>query len=158
MLSKVFTALALASLAAAQSDGSKKDGSGLIEDALAALGGRETLAALSGVTWQDDVLKTTGMMQSYNILTTDRYIVANGAQNVSFSYNDGETLAQRIDRNLQRSGKYLSIPLSPNYLWTILANERGGGCQNFIPSRALDSRRSRSPSRCEAARTAMLAT
>ncbi|KFA51015.1 hypothetical protein S40293_09923 [Stachybotrys chartarum IBT 40293] len=77
----------------------------LINSAIQALGGREALTSLQGVTYQAErqaqghlVFRTRTIMQNYHLLNTDRFIVIGGSQNVSFSYHDKE-LHQRIDRS-----------------------------------------------------------
>jgi hypothetical protein len=45
-------------------------------------------------------------MENYKLLTTDRYVVNEGTQNVSFSFEDN-FFSQRIDREFKRSGRKL---------------------------------------------------
>ncbi|EXA32923.1 hypothetical protein FOVG_15896 [Fusarium oxysporum f. sp. pisi HDV247] len=85
----------------------------LIHDAIKALGGRQSLHNLHGVTYESpEILRVSTLMQNYNLFHSDRYVVSHGSQNISYSFSD--TMAQRIDRNYQLSDYFFfgtpSIP------------------------------------------------
>lgn len=51
------------------------------------------------------ILRINSLNQNYNLVTSDRWIVSKGAQNISYTYDGSGDIKQRIDRDFQRSGE-----------------------------------------------------
>lgn len=51
------------------------------------------------------IFRVNSLNQNFALFTSDRWLVSKGAQNISFSFEDGEDVRQRIDRYWQRSGR-----------------------------------------------------
>ncbi|KAF2740595.1 hypothetical protein EJ04DRAFT_481728 [Polyplosphaeria fusca] len=79
----------------------------LLDNAILALGGEETLSKLMGVTYHSpNIYRSNSLMQSYEMAQADTAVAIRGHQNVSFSFASN-TLEQRIDRVLDPSGYWI---------------------------------------------------
>ncbi|KAL7934339.1 metallo-beta-lactamase superfamily protein [Trichoderma chlorosporum] len=82
---------------------SNQNAASLVNKAIQALGGRNVLEGLTGITYESSIYRTNTLAENYHLFQIDNYVDIRASNNISFTWDKDNTLYQRIDRAYQRS-------------------------------------------------------
>ncbi|KIW71547.1 hypothetical protein PV04_03701 [Phialophora macrospora] len=83
------------------------DAATLLQQGIAALGGRDALSDISGLTYgTTGIYRSYTLMQNYDLNPPDTKIASSGSQTISFQFLSDGQIQQRIDRLYQLSPYY----------------------------------------------------